>query len=395
MAKNRIRRIVPCPGYDVEKIESWLRDMAAEGWLLEKDSDIFGWLAFTKEAPRSVEYRLEPKEPSKGFGDVPDLDFRELCEEYGWEYVDSYGNFFIYRSTRSDFREMNTDLNVQAAAIKAGRRSSTLSVFLSVFLLSRFFWSFLEMPCYWLIHMGLGYLLAGLLVLLWSSADSFLQWRHLRKLQTQLKENIPLDHRKPWRQGAVFHSFGKFAYILVILLFFGTLFGACSRAMELEVDSPRTVDFPGDPPFVTAADILPEGEFTCRSSFLDYNTYAASGTFFSPVILEWNEDCEIRLPDGTVYAGILRVRYYETRYSRLAEGLFRDLCREAKKERHYVELAPPDVTFDDIICYNNIYPTILIRQGNIVVEATVGLEFKDQYLLEQWAQRMAEMLCPE
>lgn len=395
MTQKRIRRIAPCPGYDVEKIESWLRDMGKEGWILEKDSELFGWLAFKKEAPRSVEYRLEPKEPHKGFGDVPDQDFRELCGEYGWEYVDSYGNFFIYRATRSDFREMNTDLSVQAAAIKAGRRSSTLSVFLSAFLVSRFFWSFLKMPCFWLIQMGLGYLLAGLLVLIWVSADSFLHWRHLRKLQKQLKENIPLDHRKSWRRGALFHIFGKFAYILVIFLFFGTLFGACSRAMEMEADPPGTADYPGDPPFVTAADILPEGEFTCRSSFLDYNTYVETGTFFAPKILEWNEDGEIRLPDGTVYDGILRVRYYETRGSRLAEGLIRDLYREAQKERHFVELTPPDIVFDDIICYNYIYPTILIRQGNIVVEATVGLEYKDQYLLEQWARQMAEMLKTE
>ena len=395
MAKNRIRRIAPCPGYDVEKIESWLTDMAREGWLLEKESEIFGWLAFRKEAPRSVAYRLEPKEPSKGFGDTPDQDFRELCGEYGWEYVDSYGNFFIYRSTRSDFREMNTDLSVQAAALKAGRRSSTLTIFLDVFLLNQFFRSFLWKPSYWLIHMGLAHFLIGLLVLLWFLGDSFLHWHHLRRLQKQLKENIPLNHRKPWRKGAPFHIFSKFAYILVIFLFFGSLFGACSRALELETDAPATADYPGDPPFVTAADILPEGEYTARSSFLDYNTYVETATFFAPAIVEWNEDGQIRLPDGSIYSGVLRISYYETRYTWLAEGLIRELYREAKGEHHFVELIPPNLEVDDIICYNSIYPTILIRQGTIVVEATVGLEFQDQYLLEQWAQRMAEMLTRE
>ena len=69
-------------------------------------------------------------------------------KEYGWEYVDSYGNFFIYRSTRPDYREMNTDLSVQAAALKAGRRSSTLTIFLDVFLLNQFFRSFLWKPSY-------------------------------------------------------------------------------------------------------------------------------------------------------------------------------------------------------------------------------------------------------
>ena len=395
MAKTRIRRIAPCPGYDVEKIESWLTHMAREGWLLEKDSEIFGWLAFTKEAPRSVAYRLEPKEPGKGFGDVPDPDFRELCGEYGWEYVDSYGNFFIYRATCADYREMNTDLRVQAAALKAGRRSSTLTIFLNIFLLNQFFRSFLWKPSYWLIHMGLGYLLVSLLVLIWVSTDSFLQWRHLRKLQKQLKENIPLDHKKPWQKGAAFYIFGKFAYLLVVLLFFGTLFSTCSRALELEADAPATADYPGDPPFVTAADILPEGEFTRRSTFLDYNTYVETATFFAPVIMEWNEDGEIRLPDGSLYSGVLRISYYETRYPWLAEGLIRDLYREAEDQKHFSSLPAPELELDQVICYGNIYPTILIRQGNIVVQASVGIEYQDRYLLEQWARQMAEMLKSE
>jgi hypothetical protein len=120
-----------------------------------------------------------------------------------------------------------------------------------------------------------------------------------------------------------------------------------------------------------------------------------TGTFFAPTIVEWNEDGKIRLADGTVYDGILRIRYYETRYLWLAEGLIQDLHREAKREHHFVEIDPPSIAFDHIICYNHIYPTILIRQGNIVVEATVGLEYRDQYLMEQWARRMAEMLKRE
>ena len=43
MKQRKIRRLAPCPAYDVEKIESWLADMAKEGWILEKDGEIFGW----------------------------------------------------------------------------------------------------------------------------------------------------------------------------------------------------------------------------------------------------------------------------------------------------------------------------------------------------------------
>lgn len=395
MKQKRIRRLAPCPSYDVEKLESWLTDMAKEGWILEKDSDIFGWLAFTKEAPRNLRYRLEPQEEGTGFGDTPDPEIRQLCEEYGWEYVDSYGKFFIYRATRSDAREMNTDLQVQAAAMKASKRNSTVTLILDFILLGNLFSDFLQMPFRSLAVMGFWFHFIHILTLVWVSIDSFLHWRHLRKLQKQLKENIPLDHRKPWRKGAAFHIFNKFAYILVIFLFFGSLFSACARAMELEVDTPKTADYPGDPPFVTATDILPEGEFTTRPFPGDYNTYGQTGSFFAPRIVEWNEHGKILLPDGTTYDGILRVTYYELRYPWLAEGLIKDLYREAEDQRHFSILPAPELDVDQVLCYNAIYPTILIRQGNIVVQATVGLENKNQYLLEQWAQQMAKILKSE
>ena len=395
MVKNRIRRLAPCPAYDVEKIESWLTDMAKEGWILEKDSDIFGWLAFVKEAPRNLRYRLEPQEEGTGFGDVPDPEIQELCEEYGWEYVDSYGKFFIYRSIRPDAREMNTDLQVQAAAMKAGKRSSAITLVLDFILLGNLFSDFLKIPFRSLAVMGFWFHFIHLLALIWISVDSILQWRHLRRLQAQLKANIPLNHSKPWRKGAAFHIFSKFAYVLVLLLFFGILFGACSRSLELEMDAPNTADYPGAPPFVTAADILPEGEFTSRSFMGDYNTYIQTQTFFAPVIVEWNEHGEIRLPDGRTYEGILRLTYYETRYTWLSEGLWKDLYRAAEDQRHFSLIPAPDLAVDAVVCYNNIYPSILIRQGNIVVEATVGLEYKDHYLLEQWARQMAQMLAGE
>lgn len=390
MKKNRIRRLAPCPAYDVEKIESWLSDMAGDGWLLEKDGDLFGWLSFVKEAPRSVQYRLEPQGEGKGFGDVPDQDVQELCREYGWEYVDSYGSFFIYRSLRSDAREMNTDLQVQAAAMKAGRRNSAFTLFLDFLLLGSIFSKFPQMPVWSLVHLGLGYHLILLLALVWVSTDSFLHWHHLRKMQKQLRSNVPLDHRKPWRKDAAFHIFSKFAYVLVLLLFCGALFGSCTRSMDL--DYTDTAGYPGDPPFVTASDILPEGSFTGQAFLQGYNAYTEDATFFAPEIIEWKEYGQLLLPDGTAYDGILNITYYETRWSWLAEGLLDDLYRYAQDQSHFTRLTAPSLAVEEVVCYNNIYPTILIRQRNIVVEASVGIRFQEHYLLEEWAQRMADKL---
>lgn len=388
---SRIRfRLAPCPAYDVEKIESWLQDQAKEGLLLAKQESVFAFLAFRKAAPQSVRYRLQPKKPSEGFADVPDPDLQELCAEYGWEYVDSYSQFHIYRSIRPDAREMDTDLGVQAAAMKAGKRSSAFTLFLDGILLSSIFSQFFLMPFWSLVHMGLGYHLAHLVALLWVSTDCFLQWYHLRKLHKQLKANIPLDHNKPWKQGAAFHTFSKIAYAAVLVLLFGVILTSCTGSLDLEYDA--VTEYPGDPPFVTAAEILPEGSYSSESFLQGFNAYTLDSTFFAPKILEWKEYGTITLPDGTVYSGSLMITYYETRSPWLAEGLMDDLYRSAEKKSHFRPCPALEMEADEVLCFWDIYPAILIRQGNIVIKAHVGLEHQGEYLLETWVQQMNKLL---
>ena len=388
---GRIRfRLAPCPSYDVEKIESWLQDLAKEGWILATQESVFSLLAFRKAAPRAVRYRLQPRKPNEGFGDVPTPDLQELCAEYGWEYVESYGQFHIYRSLTPDAREMDTEPGVQAAALKAGKRSSAFTLLLDAILLGNIFSQFFLMPFWSLVHMGLGYHLVHLVALTWVSTDCFLQWRHLRKLQKQLKANIPLDHNKPWKQGAVFHIFSKLAYGVIMVLLFGVILTSCTGSLDLEYDAVGA--FPGDPPFVTAAEILPEGTYKSESFLQGYNAYTLDSTFFAPQILEWKEYGTITLPDGTVYSGSLIVTYYETRAPWLAEGLMDDLYRYAEENSHFRPSPAPEMSADVVLCYWDIYPVILLRKDNMVIKAYVSLEHQGEYLLETWAQQMNDLL---
>lgn len=391
--QRRIRRIAPCPVYDVERIESWLQDMAREGWHLEKDGTIFGLIAFVEAAPQAICYRLEPKGQGVGFGDVPDSEIQELCAEYGWEYVDSYGDFFIYRSTRSDAREMNTDLDVQAAALKAGKRSSTASMVFEVILCVSLFHGILQSPFWYLASFGLTYHLAFLAALIWCSLEAILRWAHLRKLHKQLKANIPLEHSKPWKQSAAFHLISKLIYGLIIFILFGVMFSSCTHSLDL--DYLDTADYPGDPPFVTSVDILDGSEFEPHSFLHGYNAYTEDSNFFAPKTIEWKEYGEITTADGTTYDGSLIITYYELRWEWLAQGVMDDLYEMAEENSHFYLLPSPELAVDQVVCYNNIYPTVLIRQGNILIEASVGLEHSGLYLIEQWYQRMAEMLTRE
>ena len=60
--KDRLYRLPPCPPYDVEATESWLEDMAAQGWMLEKNNIFLGVAAFEKAEPppSATGWRLPP-----------------------------------------------------------------------------------------------------------------------------------------------------------------------------------------------------------------------------------------------------------------------------------------------------------------------------------------------
>ena len=299
----------------------------------------------------------------------------------------------IYRSTRPDAREMNSDLQVQAASLKAGKRGSRLTLILDVVLLSNVYTSASVMPLFSLVHFGLAYYLAIFAALIWTGIDSFLQLRHLRRLQKMLKSNIPLDHNKPWRPGAVWALTRKILYTLVLVLMFGIMFGSCNRQMDL--DHTNVTDYPGDPPFVTAADIVPEGEYRSKSFLQNFNAYTEDSTFFAPVIIEWKEYGEITLPDGTSYEGPLYIDYYETRSPRLAQWLMKELSHQSKDERHYRPLPAPETAADEVLWYQAIYPTVLIRHGNVLIKASVGLFGGTENLMEAWTYQAANMLACE
>ena len=96
--RQTVRRLAPCPPYDVEACESWLGDMAEQGLMLE----LWGLLdvRFRREEPRPVRYRLTAArlEGNVLFGppDAPDAGEEALYAETGWHFICRQREFFIY-----------------------------------------------------------------------------------------------------------------------------------------------------------------------------------------------------------------------------------------------------------------------------------------------------------
>ncbi|HIY07304.1 MAG TPA: DUF2812 domain-containing protein [Candidatus Evtepia faecigallinarum] len=203
--KTRRRRLIPCAAYDVEAMESWLGDQAAEGWFLEEEGIVGPWACFVSGPPRRTAYRLTSSLSAPELIG-PDEEARDLSAAYGWKYLAKRKEFYIYRATGEHWGEMDTDPRTQALILRAVRRRTIGTVIT-------------------LLVMGLGYplfLLAkdgqlGLLVRYpwyWMLPFAFVVWfltcalagsRHYHRLARQLEEGRPLDHRKPWQPQARRH----------------------------------------------------------------------------------------------------------------------------------------------------------------------------------------------
>lgn len=381
-------RQAPCHSYDVERLESWLQDMAKEGWHLDKCSESWlGFFPFKQAAPQSFRYRLEPKSRTHSdFTNAPDQEEEDLYQEYGWEFVMAYNLFYIYRTDDPDARELNTDLAVQAAALKAVKRNTfsmlLLQLWLVVFWCLRIWnekYRFLVTFGWFVVPVALFLLITGLVI----DGKRFL---HIRRLQRQLKENIPLDHSKPWRKTSKTHRIGKVALVALYTYVVILICTACSKAMVQSYEPTPNAEFPGDPPFVTCADL---GSFT-EGRFMNYNTHSHFSSSLAPNIIEWKEYGRIVTEDGKTIDGSLSIDYYETASPTLARGLVDDFLYYYGRYDDFQIIDTPDIDADYVVAFEYIFPTVLIQQDNIFICATVGLEYQEDYLLEEWAQMMAE-----
>ena len=90
---------IPCPLSDIEGLESWLGDMAAQGLVPVTIGQNFA--RFRCSQPKAVRYRLNAKSAPETFLEsapgTPDGEERALAQECGWYYVTAVGDFFPVR----------------------------------------------------------------------------------------------------------------------------------------------------------------------------------------------------------------------------------------------------------------------------------------------------------
>lgn len=388
---KKTHKLVPCAHYDVERIESWLTDMAAEGLHMVKEPVFCGFFAFERGDPKDVRYRLEPKQAVID-NEKPDADANALYAEYGWEYITDYGLFYIYRSVSPDAREMNTDPQVQAVAMKGIFKQLIGPLLICIMTLRNGVSRITGGIVRFFVTFGITYAGGYFLVIFGAAVLTIIRLVHLLRLRQKLKNDIPLDHKKPWRKQAFFSRLSKFIgwgfyiFILVVML------TQCTQGFT---DNLQIGQYTDDPPFITISDLHSDGSYTLNNGDV-YNTVAVDESFLAPVYMEWHEDANIVAPDGKVIGGRLDVIYYKTRTPWLAEALAKEFYKRAQGAYAFGPWETPELDIDYAVAYtaqSSGYPTIIMQHGNVMVQGYIDIfdEAGANYLTE-WATKMAEQM---
>ena len=400
MSEKKVKkryRLPPCPAYDVEGTESWLSDMASEGWLLEEDGIFCGVATFEKADPVNMKYRLTVAEKGTSMwgenNGEPENEEIEHSAACGWEYIARHDDFHIYRSADPMVRELNTDPEVQAMALKMLKKRLRGSW------LEWLFWI-----AYFILRCGKSKLITGMIymkswfalltfaVVLWFIVNSAIRSLHLKKLQKKLIEQGRLDKDKNWRKNEVTYHLGRAVRcVLVIALVIILLANLDAKVLgEEEIPLP---EFTENPPFATIADFA-EGEYKLQNYGSWANNVIHWSDLLAPDCWRWHEIAEVHTENGKIDGG-LYVDYYETVSPFIAERIAKEYYREAKWDKDF-ELFEAELPEGDFVAayYDEIHiPNMILQRGNIVINVSFH-QYGDSNMLsfEEWTAKVGEFL---
>lgn len=390
-------RLQPCPSYDVEGMEAWLEDMAAEGLLLIRDGFFFGFGEFLVQKPdHKVRYRLVARQKNGGLlsdGTVPDDKALEISEDFGWEFVTHRGDFYIYRTTRADAREMDTDPEVQALAMNAVRKRrrwqiGDLIVWALIYPLIVYRVSLVRS----ILALGTPFALLCLVTLVWNSVEVIRETTHINRLYRRLKNGDPLERKRiDYRRAVRTQVFRILRWLVTVVCIVSLIVVPIVKAAY---DEPPISSHEGKPPFATLADY---GEEYVPDSFDWTNNYREWSDLLASVNYEWNEDGKLTLADGSRVDVHYDVEYHELRFSWAARLLAREIKLFDKWENRAGELLDlPDLGADYAIAYEcrDMYETVVLVYGNVAVRAQFyQYSNSDAHIpLADWTRILADSL---
>lgn len=401
-----VTRLIPCPPYDVEGMESWLFDMAAKGYILTQDGIFAGFATFECADPRHIRYRLEPAPKARGimsdYND-PSPEAQELAAAYNWEYIAARGDFFIYRTFDPGAREMNTDPRVLALALNAVRKRRRDSVFTEIF------WFIIYPALYSRIGLftfmiELSSFLAGaiFLVCLLHLIVTFLHFLSLNRLYRRLKSMQFPDHHRSWQS----HAYRYFICRTALAVFTVAVVIICAVRFSdhtMDKDKIPLSDLDAPPPFATM-EVIAGDTVSYREDYFGIpNDTRHWSDPLAPDAWDWREHAVVTRSDGSVFEGGLYVTYYRTPAPWIARAvawewnlfLHTDQWRLFSNGL-YQEIPLPSLLCDYIVAGNShsVLTDIVFCKGCVVCKASFYQTGKPENRLtvEEIAKRIVEFV---
>lgn len=394
---RRSHRLCPCNAMDIEGIQTWLEDMAAEGLLLEKDSVFCGFWSFEKTAPRKVLYRLEVAAWG-GFlsdsSDMPREEILETAEAMGWEYVTRYKFFYIYRTFDLNAIPLNTDPEIQALTVKRlkkERRNVLIWELVYIAFLLPLGSNSNRYLMLSAVNLSPLFSLAFFGILLQFALSPLIHIIYLRQYEKRLKDGDSLDQRKNWRRHSRLIPAGKCLptiFVIILLVCLGQNFLQASNKTPL-------AEWEGSLPFAAAQDVFPDGKVSGSLDMWDYGTFTRWSNMISENI-EWREACDISA-NGNSYHAILHITHHDTASDWIARWLFEDYYRydsQRHNRKRFEDQEAPEAAVDGLLVYTS-YGTryVLILQDNVVIHASVSLRNNaSEDAWELWLDAMLQKL---
>lgn len=392
-------RLPPCPAYDVEGIESWLVDQEARGLRLSREGFFAGFATFEKGEPARVRYRLQPAEKGRSvmeMDDGPSEGEEEMSAAMGWDYVARWGEFHIYRCADGEARELNTDPRVQAIALDKVRARERRNLF-ALFLWPVIFLGSVAVcgPLLCLLEIGLWRFLLLTAAVGTSCALSLRTLSHLRRLRRKLSAGEHLDHGKDWRQRARRHYLLS-ACCLILAAAAVWVAISCWLDGRLERDMVPLSAYAEEIPFPTGLDLVkdPIPESYEELKFLSYyNKVRRTSNPLVPDSLVLRQLGEVQLEGGGETQVVLIADYQKTAAPWLARELEREYRRAAERGRAYDGPLPlEDLGVESAWAYQDIWPTVVLRQGCTVLQVTFHQSDGDARSLAEWAALLADAI---
>lgn len=126
--RNTKRKFLMMQIYDHTSIRKRLEKLAEEGWKLEKIGGTGGY-KFRRIQPRNLRYSVVYFPNASEFDAeliAGQNEFIELCEQSGWEYIDSMGQMMVFCSEQTNPIPIETDAMLQVETVHKAMKKSFL-----------------------------------------------------------------------------------------------------------------------------------------------------------------------------------------------------------------------------------------------------------------------------